>query len=64
MRETKAFYRGYGIHVSGADASWASRTEPMRPELPIVSVPFSEGHASWGKALNKAKRQIDALLSE
>jgi hypothetical protein len=62
MRAFRTVYRGYAIYLSGADSSWSFHAEPIRPDLPILSECVSNGHRSWGKALRKAKRQIDRLL--
>jgi len=57
-------YRGYAVHIFGETPTWSFRAEPMRPELPLLAAPLQDGHDSRGKALTKAKRQIDRLLSE
>jgi hypothetical protein len=64
MPAFRSVYRGYAIFISGLPLRWASRTEPLTPDLPIVSFPASGGHTSWGKALSKAKREVDRLLDE
>ena len=64
MRDFRAVYRGYAITISGADSLWSCSAEPITPDLPILSRSAFEGHASWGRALRKAKRQIDHLLTE
>jgi hypothetical protein len=63
VSDFRAVYRGYAIYISGAD-SWSFRAEPVTADLPILSRSLSQGHASLGRALRKAKRQIDRLLSE
>jgi hypothetical protein len=47
----------------GESPLWSFRAEPMRPELPLLANPVKDGYASWGKALTRAKREIDRLLS-
>jgi hypothetical protein len=56
-------YRGYAIYITGVGSSWSFRAEPIKPDLPILPHAASDGHGSWGRALRKAKRQIDLLLS-
>jgi hypothetical protein len=63
MRDHRAVYRGYAIFVSSAEGKWAFRIERLRSDLPILSKPISEGHASRGEALWTAKRHIDVCLS-
>jgi hypothetical protein len=64
MGNFRTFYRGYAIHVFGETPAWSFRAEPIRSELPIFANSVEADHASWGKALTRAKRQIDRLLSE
>jgi hypothetical protein len=64
MGYLRTIYRGYAIHLSGEPLSWSFRAEPIMPDLPIFGRPASDGHASWGKALRKAKRHIDLLLAD
>ena len=64
MRDVRAKYRGYAIYISGAETSWTYSANPLTPELPILPDAVSVLHTSWGRALNKAKRQIDRLLCE
>lgn len=64
MSDVRAIYRGYAIYISGAETSWTYSANPLTPELPILSQAVSIEHNSWGRALRKAKRQIDGLLSE
>ena len=35
-----------------------------RPEVPLLGNPVEDGHASCGKALSTAMKQIDRLISE
>ena len=62
MREHRAVYRGYAIYVSGSDGVWNTRIESLHADLPILSNPVSDGHASRGLALWEAKRKINSLL--
>ena len=62
MGDFRTIYRGYAIHVFGETPAWSFRAEPMRPELPLMAAPLQDGHDSWGKALTRAKKQIDRLL--
>jgi hypothetical protein len=64
MRDFRAVYRGYAIYISGIGTSWSSRAEPINSDLPILATPESEDPATWGRALRKAKRQIDRVLSK
>jgi hypothetical protein len=64
MRDFRAVYRGYAIYISGTDSSWSSRAESIRFDVPILASPVSDGHASWGRALRRAKREIERVLSE
>ena len=64
MRAHRSVYRGYAIYVSGArDASWSFRVELLTPEFPLLARPVSDGHRSWSKALDGAKREIDLIRS-
>jgi hypothetical protein len=62
MDAIRTVYRGYAICITGMGSSWSFRAEPIKPDLPILAYPKSDGHVSWGKALKKAKREIDLLL--
>jgi hypothetical protein len=64
MGNFQTVYRGYAVHVFGETPPWSFRVESRRPELPLLANPLEDGHGSWGKALTRAKRQIDRLLSE
>ena len=64
MGNFRTNYRGYAVHVFGETPAWSYRAEPTRPELPLLAAPVQDGHDSWGKALARAKRQIDRLLAE
>ena len=63
MSDFRTVYRGYAIYIWGADSSWSSRAESIRSDVPILASPTSEGHASWGRALRRAKSEIDRVLS-
>jgi hypothetical protein len=63
MGNFRTIYRGYAVHIFGESPLWSFRAEPMRPELPLLAHPLEDGHGSWGKALTRAKREIDRLLS-
>jgi hypothetical protein len=63
MGNFRTVYRGYAIYIFGESPSWSFRAQPITPELPILAIPVEGSHASWGKALTKAKKQIDRLLS-
>jgi len=62
MGAIRTVYRGYAICITGVGSSWSFLVEPTRPDLPILANPKSDGHLSWGKALKKAKQQVDLLL--
>ena len=62
MGNFRTVYRGYAIQVFGETPTWSFRAEPMRPDLPLMAAPLQDGHDSWGKALTRAKKQIDRLL--
>jgi hypothetical protein len=64
VRDFRTIYRGYAIYIWGGDSRWSFRAEPTTADFPILSRAVSEGHATWGRALRKAKRQIDHLLIE
>jgi hypothetical protein len=63
MGNFRTVYRGYAIYLFGESPSCSCRAEPLTPDLPILAIPVSEGNASWGKALRKAKGKIDLLLT-
>lgn len=63
MPERRAVYRGYAIYISATKALWRSRIERIYPDVPIISVPVSDGHGSWELALSAAQQEIDSILS-
>jgi len=63
MGNLRTIYRGYAVHIFGESPLWSFRAEPMTPELPLLANPVKDGYGSWGKALTKARREIDRLLS-
>jgi hypothetical protein len=64
MGNFRMVYRGYAVHIFGETPSWSFAVEPTRPEVPLLGNPVEDGHASCGKALSTAMKQIDRLLSE
>jgi hypothetical protein len=63
MGNFRTIYWGYAIQLFGETPVWSFRAEPTRPDLPLLAAPVQDGHDSWGKALARAKSQIDRLVS-
>ena len=62
MHMHPTIYRGFAVYLSGADSDWSFRVERLKPDVPLLAHPVSEGHSSWGQALRRAKREIDRIL--
>ena len=49
MHMHPTIYRGFAVYLSGADSDWSFRVERLKPDVPLLAHPVSEGHSRGGK---------------
>jgi hypothetical protein len=68
MSRNEAHYRGYKIEGAPEGApngrSWVLHVQPIRPELPILSISsFRVMQSTWPQAVSQAVARIDDILT-